>query len=260
MPFGRILLVPPSAEELGILMNGVVFNESDTINEDIVMANSRLLWDNYLRTSVVTSATDSANVINLYDQIITQTWNITGTNATLNITFPNPRAVDCIGLLALTQGTGSAGVSVYHTSVDNANRLVTFSGDLTKPRMVTFDETTASIFIVTFNVQSPIRIGQLALSKATLFPSSPTIGMELGKFNNADDERTTITEGTAFARSTLSTNIRPSVFPFEAIPITWIRDNWIPFSDGHKGGWFGSFGIQYCNQMIQSLVIGHLIT
>lgn len=239
MAIGRILYIPERRTDVGLIMNAAVFDENEILEEDVNMANSKLLWDNFLRAVSLTATNNNENIINVHDQIVTQTWDLEAGTTDVTVDFTDARDVDCFGIIALTQ-VGSCTIEIYHTFVDLANKITDVSGDMRVPRMLTFDTVRRNRFIIRIINGGQIRIGQMALSEAMSLPTAPTLGMELGKFNNADEVQNAITTGTALARSTLNPNVRPSVFPYEAVPIQWLRDNWINFANNHTGGlvWF----------------------
>lgn len=239
MSIGRILYIPERRTDVGLIMNAAVFDENEILEEDVDMANSKLLWDNYLSDATLSSNSDASNLINLYDQIVTQTWDISTSITQLLINFQTPRTINSLGLIALAQDNNAL-VELYHTSVSDDNRITAINGDMTIPRLLTFDDVTHSDYIIRVVTSGVLRFGQIAISQAMELPTAPTLGMELGKFNNADEVQNAITTGTALARSTLNPNVRPSIFPYEAVPIQWLRDNWINFANNHTGGlvWF----------------------
>ncbi len=202
------------------------------------MSNSHLLWDNALEyAESVTANKDDDNVVNLFHHNTTQKWAPGNGTSEVDVVFSTARSVNCMGLAAGNFGSTGATIELWDRDPSRAPvKLAEVNGLADRaPHMMVFNHVTSRHFRLIIRANAPLKLGQFALGVSMNFPCRPTIGLELGKFNNADKEFTTITEGLEFTGTSTQARVRPTKIPFKHVPMSWIRDSWVPFSNGHKG-------------------------
>lgn len=238
--FGRTFIHTVTTQQMGAIMSGAVLDNTEPDLEVVQLQNSKLLWSNELDGATITTTNDQSNVINLYDNMTTQKWNAGTGTVDLDIVLDS-KTLDGVGIAAGNWQTAGTTIEVWNTEPATDVKLGEVNGlSNGAPHLFIFDKAIYTNIRIRFISTGDLNVGQVGLGEVLTFPCLPTLGMELGKFNNADAETSSVTEGNAFGSTTLNQRSRNNVYPFQGISFDWVRNNWTNFSDTHKGKlvWF----------------------
>lgn len=207
---------------------------------------SRIGWDNaYTRATIVGGGGNPE----LYDAVRDNMTNIfyqpssVNTDFSIQAVFDNPEDINWIGVAAGNWATAEATINVYTNDPVGGTIL---QGQVTglrdgDPFMWVFD-TVLGADLVSINIVSNgnIKIGEVGCGKTLDLPCLPSLGMEWGRYNNLDEIIGRKTENDLFASASVLPRARRFAGNYELTPIDWIRTDWVPFSDTHKGKlvWF----------------------
>lgn len=209
-------------------------------NESNIMNHSIIAWDNALiRATTVTGSVDALSTPNLFDYMTTTFWAAGSGVQTVDIILPTAEAINCAAIAAGNWFTAGTVIEVY------SDAGITKVGEISglrdgQPYIFDFTSVSTSVLQFKFTSSGALNVGQLLVGKSLDLPTSASVGLQLGKFNNNDKVIGQLTETNAISSSSTVSRARDTVAPFQFVPITWIESDWVNFSDNHKGKpiWF----------------------
>lgn len=229
------------ALEILIMGNAIVLDNSiDNLENMGPMNNSRIAWDNVLiRATTVTGSVDVSNTPNLYDYMTTTFWNAGSGTQTVTITLPGAEDIDCAAVAAGNWADAGTTIEVY------SDAGITKVGEVSglkngQPYFFEFDSVSISVMQFKFISTGDLNVGQALFGESLKIPACANVGLRLGQFNNKDKVIGQITENNAFGSNSTVARGRDTVAPYSLIPISWVRSDWVDFSDAHRGKpvWF----------------------
>lgn len=201
--------------------------------------NSRIAWDNALNRATVVSAIDNSNLPNIHDYTTTSFWSAGSGTVDIDITLGAAEDIDCCAIAAGNWAAAGTVIEVY------SDAGVTKVGEISglkdgQPHLFNFDSVFISVMRIRFISSNSLSVGQVLFGETLKFPTCANIGLQLGQFNNKDKVIGQKTENNAFGSNSIVARGRDTIAPYSLVPISWVRSDWIPFSDNHRGKpiWF----------------------
>ena len=231
--------MPLSATDGIVIMGNVIIIDNSGIDEGENMNNSRIAWDNALSRATITASVDNTNAINLFDYMTTTFWAAGTGTSTVDIVLPFGEDIDCAAIAAGNWADAGAIIEIYSdagiTKVGEVSGLA--NG---QPYYFEFDSVFITVMQIKFISTSDLNVGQALMGESLKIPVKASVGLQLGKFNNADKVIGQETENNAFGANSTIKRSRKTVSPFNLLPISWVNSDWVNFSDDHKGKpiWF----------------------
>lgn len=225
--------------EIEILSNAIILDNITGDFEDDIMNNARLAWDNALTRGALTASNDQANVDNIFDYMTTTFWNAGAGSVTVDIVLSVSETIDCAAVTAGNWATAGAVIEIYTDA--GITKVAEISGLKDgQPFYFEFDPVATTVLQIKFISSGDLQVGQVLFGESLKFPVKSSVGLQLGKFNNKDKVIGQMTENNAFGANSTVKRSRDTVSPFNLLPISWVNDTWVDFSDAHKGKpvWF----------------------
>lgn len=231
-----------------IVMGGAIIVESADPGQEDEMSYCHILYKNELAdptTSFTTVHTtggqlDEASIPNIYYDNTTATWKPEEGTIYCDVTFDELTEINSFAIAACNSGTAEIAFAIVDLTDDR--NMVAFSGVADNaPHLAVFDTILTTRMRIVIAATANCRIGQMALGKTLHLPTAPTLGLELGKFNNKDKQVTSVTEGNNIIGSSMQKRLRKTSVPIKHVPFTWVREHWVPFADNYQGAlvWLG---------------------
>jgi hypothetical protein len=222
------------------MSNAIILDNSGAAPSVTARNNSRIAHNNALsRATTVTSATDSANTANLYDNMTTTFWNPGTGTVDVDITLPSAEDIDCAAIAAGNWADASTTIEVY--SDLGTTKVGEISGLKNgQPYLFTFDSVFISTMRIRFISTGDLNVGQVLFGESLKIPNSASIGMQPGKFNNNDKVIGQRTESNGLSANSTVARSQETIAPYKLVPISWIESDWVVFVADYKGKpiWF----------------------
>lgn len=225
--------------EINILSNAIIIDNETQIIDGEDMNKSRVAWANVLSSATLTASNDQDNVDNVFDYMTTTFWNAGTGVVTLDIVLAGGENIDCAAITAGNWADAATVIEVY------SDAGVTKVGEVSGLKngasyYFDFDPVFTAVMQIKFTSVNSLSVGQVLFGESLKFPVKSSIGLELGKFNNKDKVINQTTENNAFGANSTVARSRDTISPFNLIPIDWINNYWVNFSDSHLGRpiWF----------------------
>jgi len=226
--------------EIVILGNTIILDNIPVEpDEDNNVNSARIAWDNALSRATLTGSVDPTNTDNLFDYMTTTFWNAGVGTVTVDIVLPSAENINCAAITAGNWADAGTIIEVY------SDAGITKVGDISglkngQPFYFGFDSVLTSAMQIKFISTGNLNVGQVLFGKSLDFPVKASVGLQLGKFNNKDKVIGQMTENNAFGANSTVKRSRDTISPFNLLPISWVNDVWVDFSDSHRGKpiWF----------------------
>lgn len=224
---------------IAIASNAIVWdNTASTGGEN--MNNSRIAWDNVLtRATTVTGSVDDTSTDNLFDYMTTTFWSAGSGTQTVTITLPTAETIDCAAVAAGNWADAGTVIEVYSDA--GTTKVGEVSGLKNgQPYYFNFDPVSIAVMQFKFISSNALTVGQLMFGESMKIPTSASVGLQLGKFNNKDKVIGQLTELNALSSNSTVSRGRETIAPYQFLPISWIESDWVAFSDAQRGKpiWF----------------------
>lgn len=239
------------ADEIVIMSNAIILDNTAQTLEAEILNNSRIAYDNALsRATTITASADNSSTANLYDYMTTTFWTAGSGTVTIDIILPTAEDIDCAAITAGNWADAITTIEIY------SDAGVTKVGEVSglkngQPYLFTFDSVNITTMQIKFISTNSLHVGQVLFGETLKIPTSASIGMQPGAFNNNDKVIGQNTENNGLgANSTVARN-RETIAPYNLVPISWIESDWVDFKDDQKGKpiWFSWDSVNKLDQV-----------
>lgn len=225
--------------EIVILGNAIILDNISQDFEGDQMNNARIAWDNALSRATLTASNEQDSTPNVFDYMTTTFWAAGTGTVTLDIVLPSAENINCAAIAASNWADAGTVIEVYTDA--GTTKVGEVSGLKNgQPFYFGFDNVVITTMQIKFLSTGDLSVGQILFGNSLDFPVKSSVGLQLGKFNNKDKVIGQMTENNAFGPNSTVKRSRDTVSPFKLLPISWLNDTWVDFSDSHKGKpiWF----------------------